>query len=52
MVKKKMFLNRPKMCVYMVIGRVEFRKTGYFATWWGFVAREQDFTPKKKVFFE
>ena len=34
----------------MVIGSGEFRKTGYFATWWRFVAREHDFTPKMKVF--
>ena len=31
-----------------VIAPVEFRITGYFATWWRLVAR--DFTPKIKVF--
>ena len=37
------------MCVYMVSGPVEIRKTGYFATWWRLVAKEHDFTPKIMV---
>ena len=37
------------MCVNMVFGPVEFRKTGYFASWWRLVAREHDFTPKIKI---
>ena len=43
MMKKKMFSKSAKNVVDMVIGPVEFRKTGYFATWWRFVAREQNF---------
>ena len=49
--EKKMFSKSAKNVFDMVIGPVEFRKTGYFATWWRFVAREHDFTPKMKVFF-
>ena len=44
-----MFSKSAKNVYDMVIGPVEFRKTGYFVTWWGFVAREHDFTPKIKV---
>ena len=43
---KKMFLKSARNVFEMIIGPVEFRKTGYFATWWRFVAREHDFTPK------
>ena len=46
-----MFSKSAKNVYDMVIGPVEFRKTGYFATWWRFVAREHDLTPKMKVFF-
>ena len=48
--EKKLFSKSAKNVFDMVIGPVEFRKTGYFATWWRFVAREHDFTPKMKVF--
>ena len=45
-----MFSKSAKNVFNMVIGPVEFRKTGYFATWWRLVAREHDFRPKMKVF--
>ena len=48
---KKLFLKSAKNVFGIVIRPVEFRKTGYFATWWRVVAREHDFTPKMKVFF-
>ena len=51
MSKKKNVPKSVKNVLNRVIGPVEFRKTGYFATWWRFVAREHDFTPKMKVFF-
>ena len=46
-----MFSKSAKNVFNMVIGPGEFRKTGYFATWWRFVAREHDLTPKLKVSF-
>ena len=47
---KKNVLKWGKNVYVRVIGPVEFRKTGYFATWWRLVAREHDFKPKMKVF--
>ena len=47
---KKDVLKWGKNVYVRVIGPVEFRKTGYFATWWRLVAREHDFKPKMKVF--
>ena len=51
MSKKKNVPKSNKNVLNRVIGPVEFRKTGYFATWWRLVAREHDFKPKMKVFF-
>ena len=47
---KKDVLKWGKNVYVRVIGPVEFRKTGYFATWLRLVAREHDFKPKMKVF--
>ena len=47
---EKNVLKWGKNVYVRIIGPVEFRKTGYFATWWRLVAREHDFTPKMKVF--
>ena len=50
MSKKKNVPKSVKNVLNWVIGPVEFRKTGYFATWWRLVAREHDLKPKMKVF--
>ena len=51
MSKKKNVPKSQKNVLNRVIEPVEFRKTGYFATWWRLVAREHDFTPKMKNFW-
>ena len=49
--EKKMFLKSAKNVFDMVIEPVQLIKTGYFATWWRFAAKEHDFTPKMKFFW-